>query len=611
MAEKQVNLAQGFGTEAFAKYQAAQQAMQDMLAKRENRLFDPTLLAMAQGFLAPTKTGSFGESLGNVAGAVAPIQQAEDKRAIDMAKMRLDLAQQGLQTDIGLRRQQNLADFLKNNTAEMPGAPAAAPATAPAAAPAVQGTNAAAASVMPQAGPSAPSMLPPAPVGALPTGMPPAAPAAPAGPLSAGPSAPPPPMAAPMAAPLSAPMAAAPAAQPPDQQPPAGFSAGFPVGMPGSQPANAKGYNFNSQEANYFRLGLLNDKAPTDLIKEINEQRLKDTVWKEGYGVHIPSNTIYPVPSAEQVEIQLPGEKSPRKVFKSDSMALQHYAATNDPRYRDVLNRMRFGPAVAQAAPGAPGAAPVAAPTIAETAADKARLEAQGKEEGTGAGKRTSAAIDKFEQAIESKNAALSIKDLIAQPNMDLALGVFEKPKIKEAILGMVNDAVFSEDKFRDAYTKTNIKFNIPQRRDEKREEYEQRKQDVYDRAAQVASQAAYLQFQVSMLAKGQGAISNMERQMFANTTVGVRDTVATMNKKADMIIARADFAQKVADKLTDGVPIDQFRKTSEYKKMEKDYENKLRNIWNPTRAQPQTSTAPISKEDLEAARRRVTERLP
>jgi hypothetical protein len=602
MAEKQVNLAQGFGTEAYEKYQAAQQSMQDMLAKRENRLFDPTLLAMAQGFLAPTKTGSFGESLGNVAGAVAPIQQAEEKRNIDMAKMRLDLAQQGLQTDIGLRKQQNLATFLTNNTAETPGAP-------PAAAPAVQGTNAAAASVMPQAGQSAPSMLPAAPMGALPTGMPPAALAAPAGPLSAGPSAPP--AAPPMAAPLSAPMAAAPAAQPPAQQPQAGFSAGYPVGMPGSQPANAKGLNFNPQEANYFKLGLSSDKSPTDLIKDINEQRLKDTVWKEGYGVHIPSNTIYPVPSAEQVEIQLPGEKSPRKVFKSDSMALQHYAVTNDPRYRDVLERMKFGPAFMRPAAGDTTAPAVATPTMAETAADKARLEAQAREEGTGSGKRTSAAIDKFEQAVESKNAAMSIKDLIAQPNMDLAIGVFEKPKIKEAILGMVNDAVFSEDKFRDAYTKTNIKFNIPQRRDEKREEYEQRKQEVYDRAAQVASQAAYLQFQVSMLAKGQGAISNMERQMFANTTVGVRDTVATMNKKADMIIARADFAQKVADKLTDGVPIDQFRKTPEYKKMEKDYENSLRNIWNPSRSKAQTSTAPLSKEDLEAARRRVTERLP
>jgi hypothetical protein len=293
-------------------------------------------------------------------------------------------------------------------------------------------------------------------------------------------------------------------------------------------------------------------------------------------------------------------------------MALQHYAATNDPRYRDVLNRMKFGPAIGQPAAGDTTTPAVATPTIAETAADKARMEAEAKEEGTGAGKRTSETKDQVKQAIESRNTALSIKELISQPNADLAIGVFEKPTVKAAILGMVNDAVFSEEKFRDAYTKTNINFKMPQKRDETRAQYEERKQEVYDRAAQVASQAAYLQFQTSMLAKGQGTITDNERKLFAATTIGVRDSVSTMNKKADMIIERANFAQNVASRLNQNkMSIDQYRETPEYKKMAENYENKLRNIWNPTRAKAQASTAPLSKEDLEAARRRVTERLP
>ena len=53
-------------------------------------------LAMAQGFLAPTKTGSFGESLGNVSAQLRPVQEAEEKRAQDIAKMRFELAQQNL-----------------------------------------------------------------------------------------------------------------------------------------------------------------------------------------------------------------------------------------------------------------------------------------------------------------------------------------------------------------------------------------------------------------------------------------------------------------------------------------------------------------------------------
>lgn len=601
MAEKQVNLAQGYGGAAYDKYESARRSLEDALAKRENRLFDPTLLAMAQGFLAPTKTGSFGESLGNAAGAVVPVQQAEDKRILDMAKIRLDMAEQGLKTDINLKKQQGLADFLKNNTAEMPGMPAA-----PAAAPAVQGANAAAASVMPPGNPLAQSSIPAQPIGGLPTGT---APAAPAGALSLGAATPPaaPPAAPPMAAPNAAPTLQQ---TPQPAQPNLGFMGGIPLGVPGAQTGNPNGYNFNKQEANYFKLGMANDKSPTDLIKDINEMRSKEMETKEGYVFHRPSRTVYPILSPDQVEIQLPGDKAPRKVFKHDSLAYQVYDSLGDPRAQEYLNKMKYGnkmgPPTTPGTPSAPAATSSGLPTTADVAADKARAEAEAKVEGEGSGKRTSAAKDKVDQAIESKNAALSVKDLISQPNSDLALGVFEKPTIKAAILGMVNDSVFSEDKFRDAYTKTNIKFNIPQKRDETRQEYDQRKQDVYDRAAQVASQAAYLQFQVSMLAKGQGAISNMERTMFANTTVGVRDTVATMNKKADMIIERANFAQKVADKLTDGVSIDQFRKTPEYKKMEKDYENSLRNIWNPSRSKAQSSSAPLTPEQMQAARDRV-----
>jgi len=589
MADKQPNLALGYGTPAYDEYEAAQQNIKDMLAQRENRLFDPTLLAMAQGFLAPTKTGSFGESLGNVAGAIAPVQQAEDKRAMDLARMRLEVAQQGVQTDIGIKKQQGLTDFLNKNTAvDAIAAPAIPPATQ--------------AGVMPQAGVSAPSQLPAAPM--APPAPPPMAGGLPTAPVAT---------ATPVAGGLpSAPVAQAPAPQAPPAQ--GGFSGGYPLGMPGSQPANAKGLNFNKQEADYFRLGIASDKAPTDLIKDINEQRTKDTVWKEGYGVHIPSNTVYPIPSAEQVEIQLPGDDSPRKVFKSDSIALQHYAATNDPRYRDVLQRMKYGPAFMRepttpTAAGAPAPAPVAAPTVAESAAAKAGAEAEATAAKTGAGKRTSAAMDKYDQAMESKNSALSVKELIAQPGADLTMGVFEKPTVKAAIAGMVasGKGVFDEDKFRDAYTKLNIKYNVPRKEGEKTSEYEQRKQDIYDRGREVASQAAYLQFQVSMLAKGQGQITDNERKLFADTTIGVKDSVNTMNRKADMIIERSKFAQNVSNAINNGkISLDQYKLTPEYKKLEEAYENRLRDIWNPSRNKSQGSGSP----DLDAARKRLAEKI-
>ena len=71
--------------------QSARQKLQEALEGR-NRLFDPVLLAMAQGFLAPTATGSFGESIASAAKAVLPVQEAEDKRSREIAQMRAELA---------------------------------------------------------------------------------------------------------------------------------------------------------------------------------------------------------------------------------------------------------------------------------------------------------------------------------------------------------------------------------------------------------------------------------------------------------------------------------------------------------------------------------------
>lgn len=75
------------------EYRDQQKLLMDSLVNRQ-QLFDPTLLAIAQGLLSPTRTGSFGEALGNAAAQVAPVQQAEEKRAQDIAKMRFDMAQQ-------------------------------------------------------------------------------------------------------------------------------------------------------------------------------------------------------------------------------------------------------------------------------------------------------------------------------------------------------------------------------------------------------------------------------------------------------------------------------------------------------------------------------------
>lgn len=85
-----------------ADYEAKKKAVDDARAAMEGALtdrkfrIDPQMLALAQGFLAPTQTGSFGESLGTAAGAYLKAQQSEEQRLRELARMRYELARSGL-----------------------------------------------------------------------------------------------------------------------------------------------------------------------------------------------------------------------------------------------------------------------------------------------------------------------------------------------------------------------------------------------------------------------------------------------------------------------------------------------------------------------------------
>ena len=115
------------GQERVQAYRDAQDSLRQALDSRQNQLFDPTLLAISQALGSPTKTGSFGEVLGNVAGAIGTSQQAEEKRARETAEMRLELAKQGLQsyqTTAGDKAFRELVNRARPGQPAAPGAPA-------------------------------------------------------------------------------------------------------------------------------------------------------------------------------------------------------------------------------------------------------------------------------------------------------------------------------------------------------------------------------------------------------------------------------------------------------------------------------------------------------
>jgi hypothetical protein len=91
----------GEGEESAQANQRYQDAYNQLIAAVEKRsrpqFFDPTLLAISQAFLGPTKTGGFGEAAGVAAGNVAKAQEAQQAREEDLARMRLEIAGMGIE----------------------------------------------------------------------------------------------------------------------------------------------------------------------------------------------------------------------------------------------------------------------------------------------------------------------------------------------------------------------------------------------------------------------------------------------------------------------------------------------------------------------------------
>jgi len=126
---------------ANAEYQDALQKMLAALDSRKNRMFDPQLLALAEGFLTPTKTGSFGESLGYAAGSLRQSQERQAEQDQKLAEARLGLAGKGLELERQRARErafmQEIGAPAEAAAMPTPGGPAgAAPNGAPGAVPA-------------------------------------------------------------------------------------------------------------------------------------------------------------------------------------------------------------------------------------------------------------------------------------------------------------------------------------------------------------------------------------------------------------------------------------------------------------------------------------------
>lgn len=482
-------------TEARQTYIDAQKKMLEALESR-NQLFDPVLLAMAQGLLSPTKTGTFGEGLANVAAQVGPAAETERKRNIEMAQIRAELAA----NQYGAAQK---GEAIKAFTGAMqPGKPGET--------------------------------------------------------ITVG-----------------------------GQEYPAEFA--------GMTPEKATKIGLYDKDMGELAFKFLKAQAEGFAVQPTGTVNLRTPGG--------PTFTPFPGQANEMVTIPGVGTLS---VSKEDKIALDVAMGKGDAatlfkivdKYTKPMTRPGAeAPAVATTAP--PVAGPSAPPAggirpspsamrIPVTAEEKEaakreqeRVEAAQRAEevelATQGAKRTGAAIDAGSMAVAKVQTAKDIQTLIGTEGMSQYFGAFNKPNdIFAAIVTLARRAQESGsqgiDKSQLDNVIANLTLNLPKSPTETMEQFKERKQQVIDRAAMAASRIAEMELYYSQLIKGQGQITEGEREILRRAAINPRfDTPNVIMSKAKAIEAISNFEKWRADTLEQNpkMTLAQLKAGQDYKREE------------------------------------------
>jgi hypothetical protein len=531
-----------------ARYQSALRQMTQALDQRKNRLFDPTLLAMSQGFLAPTQTGSFFESLGKAAQLTGAAEEKEMKENQDIAALRLQMAQAEREM---ARKQRGLQ--LLTGPEPVVGRPEGAPVEGAARAPA-------------GAAASAPAGAPAAAAGRSVTqgdrsGL---------GVVINGRQ-----------------ITPALIAQISYQDPELGKALESQYKLTMESIAVQPGGYVIKTTGEYVPFG---GKAPVTRF--------------------IPGSAGQKAMTLELSEEDAIALDRARRTGDSETFYRIVDMYTKAPARPGAPTAAAPGAAIASGAPGAApaGAAkPAGSGSFAQTPSEaKAALEveteaarAEAKILAEGRAKRFENVMTSAEDTGSRLALYKSLDSIVAKPNSEKIFGIFNRPDFMAGVGKLLETGVGL----------TGYSIGIPEIQNVMRNiGLPQEQINDYQLAASLFAQ---MQLQFSRLQQGQGAVSDFERRLYGTGSVTGEDNPGTIRKKLAMLTARAEFERSVAKALrASKLNADEFKDSDQYKNLIDGYHDRLVNIVStpsvrPAGARPATPAAsgaaptPITADSL------------
>jgi hypothetical protein len=509
--------------EANLIYQDALAKLSQSLDTRKNRFFDPVWLAAAQGFLAPTQTGGFGESLGNAAKNISAAQEQDLKQEQEIAQQRVAAAGKGVDLQRMRAQDASIANWLKG---DKQASPLAGPLSAP-----LAGPRAATASPVSSAsGPLTTS---------VPTVPEPAAPAAPKV-ASAAPVAPPSPV-------QSSPLPAVTTAQ-----------VALPNGSEDDGGVQIFPENKNFMTAReYVSLNRNSGRPLGELIKEGMELERKNLEVKESGTTNLRTGRFY-ASNAEPVDVQIFGEGYGGATFKvPKSVALQLAVLQrqgNEAGYKALADKFT-GKTFGRPA----GAAPVTGGSVEERVIANTRAVELAKADTALEIESRKDFNQRKKDADETITMANVFRRFASEPNAKDMFGILNNDKVMSGVATLVRDGIGLPG------------FTVGTKSIE----------DVMRNAGlSDADQAKYrtflmytAQMQLQQTKYMKGAVSDFEQRLMGSAGITNQDTPETIRTKADLLTRRAQFDRRVAKAFKDSkMTADDFIDSDKYNEMRDKY---------------------------------------
>jgi hypothetical protein len=562
----------------------ALQQLMSTLESRQNKGYNPTLLAIAEGMFAPTATGSFGEGIGQAIKSVRGAQAQQEKEQMDTAQMRLQLAQAQREQAQAIAAQRDFAQMFGGVSPQGAAGQAAGQATGQPSSQAPIATLENALKFI-QKYPNQKDL------GARVM------------------------QAAEMERKRYAP-----------NQSGAVFDAAtgkyLPVDVPGQKQENYSTeygeYKMTPNEFNRFdvarRIGM--GEEWMEAFKKGNHFKVDKLVSEKIEGKPTPTPTIgASQTTAKPQSAQSNTEEYDRlrrivATFNTPEHKKKWMEGFNAPEedfenekkyYEDKLKNAEKSLGITQppAFEEKTKEKPRGRLTVSEQEAEAAgsKVEAEGLKKSSV--ERTNAIFNAAVTAPGKIKNANSIQDLLAQEGMKDVTGVLEKPGLVPALLKAAEEGLdlgkglgIRVPQVREIFT--NNKIKLPKYTNETKQQYDERVEAVISRVQQIMSLSSENLFGLRSLAQGQGSLSDLETRIFASIAPSIKDTWQTLIAKTNHSKARAEVEIRLADAMQDsGMSFDKFRRTDEFKEIQAEYDKKLRSIYSGVQLPNAPSAAP------------------